>query len=165
MNYTVLIVEDEENQRRALVDRVKWTEAGFTVIGEAENGAEALDKVEALEPDLIFTDIRMPMITGIELAARVREMRPATQMVILSGYESFEYAQAAIRYNIVSYLLKPISAQELSEKLFEIRERMDERLRGVLQTQKDDPTRTLHDLKVTEFLLPLLLGGTEKKRG
>ena len=75
MNYTVLIVEDEENQRRALVDRVKWTEAGFTVIGEAENGAEALDKVEALEPDLIFTDIRMPMITGIELAARVREMR------------------------------------------------------------------------------------------
>ena len=163
MNYTVLIVEDEENQRRALVDRVKWAEAGFTVIGEAENGAEALDKVEALEPDLIFTDIRMPMITGIELAARVREMRPATQMVILSGYESFEYAQAAIQYNIVSYLLKPVSAQELSEKLFEIRDRMDERLRGVLQTQKDDPTHTLHDLKVTEFLLPLLLGGTEKR--
>ena len=94
-----------------MVDRVKWAEAGFTVIGEAENGAEALDKVEALEPDLIFTDIRMPMITGIELAARVREMRPATQMVILSGYESFEYAQAAIQYNIVSYLLKPVSAQ------------------------------------------------------
>ena len=163
MNYTVLIVEDEENQRRALVDRVQWEKAGFSVIGEAENGAEALDKVETLEPDLIFTDIRMPMISGIELAARVREMRPATQIVILSGYDSFEYAQAAIQYNIVHYLLKPVSANELSEKLFEIHDRMDERLRGVLQTQKEDPARTVHDLKVTEFLLPLLLGGAEKR--
>ena len=92
MNYTVLVVEDEENQRRALIDRVQWEKAGFTVVGEAENGAEALDKVELLEPDLILTDIRMPLITGLELAARVREMRPATQIVILSGYDSFEYA-------------------------------------------------------------------------
>lgn len=51
MNYTVLVVEDEENQRRALIDRVQWEKAGFTVVGEAENGAEALDKVELLEPD------------------------------------------------------------------------------------------------------------------
>lgn len=107
MNYTVLVVEDEENQRRALIDRVQWEKAGFTVVGEAENGAEALDKVELLEPDLILTDIRMPLITGLELAARVREMRPATQIVILSGYDSFEYARTAINYNIISYLLKP----------------------------------------------------------
>ena len=70
MKYTVLVVEDEENQRRALLERVKWEEAGFTVVGEAENGAEALDKVELLEPDLILTDIRMPLISGLELAAR-----------------------------------------------------------------------------------------------
>ena len=163
MNYTVLIVEDEENQRRALVDRVQWQEAGFTVIGEAENGAEALDKIETLEPDLIFTDIRMPMISGIELAARVRELRPATQMVILSGYDSFEYAQAAIQYNIISYLLKPLSASELSEKLFEIHDRMDERLRGVLQTDSRDTPTVMRELKVTEFLLPLLLGGAENR--
>ena len=57
MKYTVLVVEDEQNQRRAIVERVDWSSAGFEVIGEAENGAEALDLVETLEPDLIMTDI------------------------------------------------------------------------------------------------------------
>ena len=108
LKYTVLVVEDEINQRRALVERVEWEKAGFEVIGQAENGAEALDKVEQLEPDLIFTDIKMPLISGLELAAKVRELRPATQIVILSGYDSFEYARTAINYNIISYLLKPI---------------------------------------------------------
>ena len=138
MNYTVLVVEDEENQRRALIDRVQWEKAGFTVVGEAENGAEALDKVELLEPDLILTDIRMPLITGLELAARVREMRPATQIVILSGYDSFEYARTAINYNIISYLLKPISSAELSEELFDIHRRMEERIAGIGKNTEPD---------------------------
>ena len=112
MNYTVLVVDDEHDQRRALIEKVNWAAAGFEVIGEAENGVEALDIIETLEPDLILTDIRMPMISGLELAAKVREMRPATQIVILSGYDSFEYAQTAINYNIISYLLKPVSSSE-----------------------------------------------------
>ena len=57
MKYTVLVVEDEQNQRRALIEKVRWEDAGFQVIGEAENGVEALDLVEQLEPDLILTDI------------------------------------------------------------------------------------------------------------
>ena len=93
MNYTVLVVDDEAEQRSALISRVDWSAAGFEVIGEAENGVEALDLIDALEPDLILTDIRMPMISGLELAAKVYEMRPATQIVILSGYDSFEYAR------------------------------------------------------------------------
>ena len=92
MKYSVLVVEDEYDQRRALIDRVDWLSAGFEVIGEAENGVEALDSLEMLEPDLIITDIKMPLISGLELAAKVREIRPATQVVILSGYDSFEYA-------------------------------------------------------------------------
>lgn len=108
LHYTVLVVDDEQDQRQAIIERVRWADAGFEVVGEAENGVEALDLIEALEPDLILTDIRMPMISGLELARRVREVRPATQIVILSGYDSFEYAREAIDYNIISYLLKPI---------------------------------------------------------
>lgn len=85
MKYTVLVVDDERDQRRALIERVDWSSAGFEVIGEAENGVEALDLIESLEPDLILTDIKMPMISGLELAAKVREIRPVTQIVILSG--------------------------------------------------------------------------------
>ena len=102
MHYTVLVVDDEQDQRQAIIERVRWADAGFEVVGEAENGVEALDLIEALEPDLILTDIRMPMISGLELARRVREVRPATQIVILSGYDSFEYAREAIDYNIIS---------------------------------------------------------------
>lgn len=100
MKYTVLVVEDEFEQRRAIVERVKWENAGFEVVGEAENGIEALDLVETLEPDLILTDIMMPIMSGLELAVKVRQIRPATQMVILSGYDRFEYAKAAIDCNI-----------------------------------------------------------------
>lgn len=163
MNYTVLVVDDEQNQRRALIEKVDWHAAGFEVIGEAENGVEALDVIETLEPDLILTDIRMPMISGLELAARVRELRPATQIVILSGYDSFEYAQTAINYNIIRYLLKPISSAELSAELFEIRRRMDERLADVLSTHSENLQKQLHSLSIDEFLLPLMLGSSEEQ--
>ena len=163
MNYTVLVVEDEYELRRAVVERVDWAAAGFEVIGDAENGVEALDLVETLEPDLILTDIKMPMISGLELAARVREIRPATQIVILSGYDSFEYAQTAINYNIISYLLKPISSSELSEELFEIHRRMDEKIGSVIFAPDEDLKNKLHRLSVDRFLLPLMLGSREEQ--
>ena len=164
MHYTVLVVDDEQDQRQAIIERVRWADAGFEVVGEAENGVEALDLIEALEPDLILTDIRMPMISGLELARRVREVRPATQIVILSGYDSFEYAREAIDYNIISYLLKPISSDELSAALFDIRRKMDERLGQLLPSQDPDIEAQLHRLRVIEFLLPLILGVNELKQ-
>ena len=74
--YTVIVAEDEERIRRGIVRNVKWESVGFRVIGEAENGADALEMVEQLEPDLLITDIRMPFINGIELARQIREVRP-----------------------------------------------------------------------------------------
>ncbi len=163
MKYTVLVVEDEYEQRRAVIERVNWEAAGFEVVGEAENGVEALDIIETLEPDLILTDIKMPMISGLELAKRVRELRPATQMVILSGYDSFEYAREAINYNIISYLLKPISSDELSRELFTIKKRMDEKLGSVIARPESDTEKQLHRMKINTFLLPLMLGSNEEQ--
>ena len=163
MKYTVLVVEDEYEQRRAIIERVNWEAAGFEVIGEAENGVEALDVIESLEPDLIITDIKMPMISGLELAAKVRQLRPVTQIVILSGYDSFEYAQTAINYNIIRYLLKPISSSEMSEELFEIHRRMDEKLASVISAPGQDLQKQLHKLSVDRFLLPLMLGSNEEQ--
>ena len=76
--YTVIVADDEQEIRRSLIRKVDWGKVGFKVIGEAENGAEALELTEKLEPDLLLTDIRMPFISGIELARQVREIRPAT---------------------------------------------------------------------------------------
>lgn len=118
--YSVLVVDDEIRQREAVIGNVDWQRAGFEVVGGAENGIEALDLLEKLEPDLVLTDIKMPLMTGLELAKRTREIRPATKFVILSGYDDFEYAQEAFKYNVIRYLLKPVSASELTEEFEKI---------------------------------------------
>ena len=152
--YTIVVADDEEELRRALIRRVDWEAIGFTVVGEAENGIEALELVEKYEPDLLLTDIRMPFLSGIELARQVREVRPATQIAFLSGFDDFSYAQQAIQYNIVSYMLKPISASELTEELVKIRKRIDEKFQRFVS-----PADALGDGDVMRFLMPLLLDG------
>lgn len=123
--YTVVVADDEQEMREALIRRVDWEAAGFQVIGAAENGADALELVERLEPDLLLADVKMPFMTGIELARAVREIRPTMQIAFLSGYDDFSYAQQAIQYNIVSYILKPVSSEKMLGELQKIRQKMD----------------------------------------
>lgn len=148
--YTVVVADDEEELRRALVRRVDWGGAGFRVVGEAENGAEALELVEKLEPDLLLTDIRMPFISGIELARQVREIRPNIHIAFLSGYDEFSYAQQAIQYNIISYILKPVSASEMEAELAGIKKKIDEKFQAFA-------SRSQEHVEISGFLMPLLL--------
>ena len=86
-----------------------------------------------MEPDLLLTDIRMPFVSGIELARQVREVRPTTQIAFLSGFDEFSYAQQAIQYNIISYMLKPITMVDLTEELKKIKLKIDvESLRNLM---------------------------------
>lgn len=156
--YTIVIVDDEEELRRAIINRIDWDAVGFRIVGEADNGIEALDLVEKMEPDLLMTDIRMPFLSGLELARQVREIRPATQIVFLSGYDEFAYAQQAIRYNIISYLLKPITMADLTRELQAIKAKMDGLFAGF-----DEKQTELMDL--SEFVMPLLLDGHQTGHG
>lgn len=160
--YSVVIADDEQQLRQAMVEGVRWEECGFEIIGQAENGLEALELVEQLEPDLVVTDIKMPLMSGLELARNIRESCPATQIVILSGYDDFEYAQLAIQYNIVRYLLKPLSASEMEAELHTIRQALDRRFSEMRGFQSEDLETVTKRLKITEFLLPLLMGSSEK---
>ena len=159
MKYTVVVADDEEEIRRSLVRRVKWEEIGFEVVGEAENGADALELVEKLEPDLLLTDIKMPFLSGIELARAVREVRPMVQIAFLSGFDDFTYAQQAIQYNIVSYMLKPISAKEIEAELIKIKKAMDQRVEEFTKERKEKL-----DIRKTQFLIPLLLDSFQNER-
>ena len=160
--YTVIFADDEEELRKAIIKRIDWNSVGFEVIGEAENGAEALELVEKLGPDLLLTDIKMPFVSGIELARQAREIRPYMQIAFLSGYESFTYAQQAIQYNIISYLLKPISAEELTEELRRIREKLDKRFASLKNGVLDgDFSEKEHRMELAEFLLPVLMDQEE----
>lgn len=119
-------------------------------MGEAENGIEALELVEREEPDLLLTDIRMPFVSGIELARQVREVRPTTQIAFLSGFDEFSYAQQAIQYNIISYMLKPITMTDLTEEFKKIKQKIDGIFAEFDARKYDDPG-------LQQFFMPLLL--------
>ena len=119
-------------------------------MGSASNGLDALELVERLEPDLLLTDIRMPFISGIELARQVREIRPAMHIAFLSGYDDFEYAKQAIQYNIISYMLKPLTMDGLAAELKSIHEKIDARYAGLRRADASHADRAA-------FLIPLVL--------
>lgn len=159
--YTLVIADDEEELRKAIVKMVDWKSIGFEVVGQAENGIEALELVERLEPDLLLTDIKMPFVSGIELARMAREIRPVMDIVFLSGYDDFSYAQQAIQYNIVSYLLKPISSAKLMDEMKKIKEKIDIKYEAF---QGKETTANLQERDKqgkTEFLMSLTLDGVE----
>lgn len=162
--YTLIIADDEYELRQALIRTVDWESIGFQVIGEAENGVEALELVEKLEPDLLLTDIKMPFLTGIELARQVRMVRPAMNIAFLSGYDDFEYAQQAIQYNIISYILKPISANELREEMLRIRDKMDQRVAELTRYSSAEMMEQFQQEQESRlFLYALLLSeGTDR---
>ena len=126
--YRLMLVDDEEEVRKAMIRQMDWERLGFTVVGDAENGQEALEKLEQLEPEVIMTDIRMPYMDGLTLTARIREKYPSIKILIFSGYDDFEYAQQAIKLNVTEYILKPVNGEELAEILNRIKISLDQEI-------------------------------------
>ena len=102
----VLIVDDEFPARELLKMAIDWEKAGYEITGEAKNGQEAYRCYQEEKPDLIITDIQMPVMDGIELIRKIKEEDPEQRFVILSCHESFQYAQMAIKLGVSDYLLK-----------------------------------------------------------
>ena len=124
--YKVLIVDDEQLIRAGMIARVQYLNFKFERIREAASGVEALALLEKEPADIVITDIKMPDMDGMTLIREAKEKYPGTQFVILSGYAEFEYAETAIELGVKSYLLKPISNDELKRvmrKLFETLEK------------------------------------------
>lgn len=126
--YRIMLVDDEEEVRKGIIRKIDWKNLGFQVVGDAENGQDALEKIEQMEPDVIMTDIRMPYMDGLTLSARIRQKYPSIKILIFSGYDDFEYAQQAIKLNVTEYILKPVNVEELTEILNRVRENLDEEI-------------------------------------
>lgn len=126
--YRIMLVDDEEEVRKAIIRKMDWEQMGFMVVGDAENGEDALEKLEQLEPDVVITDIRMPYMDGLTLTAHIREKYPSIKILIFSGYDDFEYAKQAIKLNVTEYILKPVNGQELEVILKRIRIGLDEEI-------------------------------------
>ena len=126
--YRILLVDDEEEVRKAIIRNIEWEKLGFQMAQDAENGEDALEKIEQLKPDVIMTDIRMPYMDGLTLTKRIRQKYPSMKILIFSGYDDFEYAQQAIKLNVTEYILKPVNVEELTGILNRVRENLDEEI-------------------------------------
>lgn len=111
----VFLVEDEAIIRRGIKNNIPWEKEGFEFAGEASDGELAYPMIKKIKPDIVITDIKMPFMDGLELASIIRKEMPNTKIIILSGYNEFDYAKRAISIGVTDYQLKPISSDKLLE--------------------------------------------------
>lgn len=124
--YRLLIVDDEEDIRNGMSRGIPWKEWGFTVVGIAENGEEAVFLTEKEKPDVVLSDIRMPKMDGVELMQYLHDNLPEIKIVILSGYNDLEYLNMAIKNQVTEYMLKPTDIDEFEQLFRKIRKNLDE---------------------------------------
>ena len=167
--YRVLLVDDEEDIREGISRKMDWLGLGFSLVGEAANGQDALELAETLRPDVILTDIKMPFMDGLELCRILTDRLPASRFVVFSGFDAFEYAKQAIQMNVVEYILKPINADELSAVLRRLkeeldRERAERRNMELLRSRYTENLPILRELFYTNLLDGRIEPGTERDR-
>jgi len=158
----LLIVDDEYLVRNLLRHCVDWNELGYEVVGEASNAHEALELVDNLRPDVIFTDIYMPFMDGLEFGKIVFEKYPNMKIVVLTGHEEFEYAKKSVKIGIADFLLKPINDDEIRKTALNLKskiekERNQEEEYNKLKKQLEEALPCLKE----QFLNQLLLGNTD----
>ncbi|MWV43997.1 response regulator [Paenibacillus sp. HJL G12] len=126
-SFKILIAEDEKIILEHIVEKIDQARLGFEVVATAMNGEDALELVKHHKPDVLFTDVKMPLMDGIQLTHQVKKLYPDLHIVILSGYDNFEYAQQALRLGVSDYLLKPMTPEGLLGTLSEIKIELEQR--------------------------------------
>lgn len=127
MQLKMMIVDDEPVCRHGISTNINWAAHGIVIVAEAENGREALEKALELEPDIVVTDIKMPVMNGIEFARELLARRPDTAVIILSAYAEFNFAREALALKIEDYLLRPFGADELLQRVLATRDQIIEK--------------------------------------
>jgi two-component system response regulator YesN len=111
----MIVADDERWIRERIINSINWEEIGVRIAGEAQDGEEALELCKSEKPDIVLTDIRMPVINGLEFVMAIKECGVNAKTIIISGYNDFSYAQKAIKLGVFDYILKPVENSEMVE--------------------------------------------------
>lgn len=153
----VFLVEDEIVIRNGIKNSIEWEKEGYEFAGEASDGELAYPMILKSRPDILITDIKMPFMDGLELSRLVKKELPDIKILILSGYDEFEYAKEAIRLKVAEYLLKPISSTRLLEVLKEVTSTIEqEREEKELLKKYEEDMRENREYEKDEFLTRIL---------
>lgn len=136
MHLRVLLVDDEYLIRNLIRMRLDWAAHDMEIVAEAGNGAQALELVETCLPDIVFTDICMPDISGIELTRSIKALHPEIKVIIITGHDDFEYARQSLQLGVVDYLLKPIRPQALAEVAQKLARDIEAERRGAQELER-----------------------------
>lgn len=140
----VFLVEDETVIREGLRDRIPWDQFGYRFVGEAADGEMALPLIRKTKPDVLITDIKMPFMDGLSLSKIVSKEFPRMKIIIISGYDDFEYARQAIEVGVDQYLLKPVTRMKLKNVLLELKDKIE-------QDQEQEDYRTQFQNEIQEY--------------
>jgi len=156
MRVKALLVDDEINILRNLQMVLPWEQYDVDIVGFAKNGVQALEIVHEHNPHLIFCDIRMPIMDGIEFLQNLRAFDDETEVIMLTGYQEFEYARSVLRYGVIDYILKPIDYDALQQLFVNVITKIRQ---SVLQNQQHDMERDkVKDIAYEKVLLDLING-------
>ena len=154
--FKLVIVEDEDNIRHSLEAFIPWSQMGFQVIGAFSDGSDALDFITEHPCDVVLTDILMSRMSGLEMIARLQEICPEAKTVILSGHSDFAYAQQAIQYHVIHYLVKPVDEDELMDVFKSIKDQLEQEC--ITQDSAEAENRDLKLMLQKSFFRDLLGG-------
>ena len=156
----VFLAEDEVIIRNGIKNGIEWEKEGYEFVGEASDGELAYPMILEKRPDILITDIKMPFMDGLELSRLVKQELPDIHILILSGYDEFEYAKEAIKLKVAEYLLKPVSSAKLLEALGDIRESIyQEREERELLKRYSEEMRENTEQEKLKFFSDLVSGG------
>ncbi|OPA74012.1 DNA-binding response regulator [Paenibacillus selenitireducens] len=124
--YSIFLVDDEEIELEMMRDIIRWEEMGIYVAGTAINGKDAMEKIQVIQPDIVLTDVQMPIMNGIELAKQVTEQFDWMKIVFLTGHDEFTYVKSALNVGAVGYLLKPLDLDEIANVMIRVKEKCEE---------------------------------------
>lgn len=122
--YKLLLVDDEDIEREGMAEMIPWENCGMELVGTAWNGIEGIEKIKMLSPDVVITDIKMPVMNGIELVRRGKEICEDLIFIVLSGYGEYEFTSQAMELGVRYYLLKPCDEEKIMEVLGKVREEL-----------------------------------------
>ena len=155
----VFLVEDESIVREGLRDNIPWEQWGYQFVGEAGDGEMALSLIQKTKPDVLLTDIKMPFMDGLSLSRLVHQEFPDMKIIILSGYDDFEYARGAIQVGAEQYLLKPITRAVLQKALAELKIKIEtEREQKSYQEKFQSEAREYEQFSRTDFFVRIFEG-------
>lgn len=155
----IFLVEDESVVREGLRDNIPWQQYGYRFVGEAADGEMALPLIQKTQPDVLLTDIKMPFMDGLSLSKIVHQEFPEMKIIIISGYDDFEYARQAIAVGVEQYLLKPITRANLQKVLTELKQKIEaEQEQKNYQEKFQKESRDYEQFSRTNFFVKVFEG-------